>query len=1196
MAYSTTAAYCMQRWFITHPARLLFRATGLAIVIGLSERVRTGGTGRAARRIVGSSLALVPFVLALVLPTLVGPSLAHETAAYSHDGSTGETNPDWMSKLPGTVRLSHISIPGTHDTGARSGGDSVEAQSMDIPTQLQAGIRAFDIRLGKAAGCDGLTNDLQIIHGDKPGFRFCQPDTFADVLSSVDAFLSQHGSETLVMRIKKETDDPSDDEFAQIVNQNLQALNGNRIYQGASTDPTLQSIRGKIVVLAQYGTGSVPAWPGNIRWSNLSKQDAYHAITNWDLAKKWNGAGSGQCDPGSEYPEQCNNVVDQFQKTNEVACDPRASEDCGGGSASNIFVNHLSAATGGFPYFFASGHNSPASDASRLPTLWTDGTIDTCGGASQCLPHRYYPLLECAGCEDCSIETRTCTVAFEGLNVLAMKFINSAESGWLWRTGIVMADFPGKGLISAIIGVNPRRFNHGDHDVGVIPASATGCTKPEDVVTIHMDDEDHRNANEGHGWTGGCTQDNSGTTLRFCRVDGSGFHPLFGAGVANLNYAVLRLGSSCPPGSVEFVRGFDNEDEDNQNLTVGDAWPNHQDDNTDLRFCLFRPTNDGVPPSVSSFPSFANLPFGYGVLGANNFLGESIGPESRGYLYIDDEDYHPADYLNVPPGYEGAVAQIVVTGDGGQNTALNFAKVLTGGGQCFGAPNGSSCDDGDLCTTNDECFAQVCSGSSKLCDTPAADQCHLAAVCDSSSGACVAPPVVDGTTCDDGDPCTVNDQCDGGACAGTPLCQAPDKCHVAATCDPITHACNAAPPAPDGTLCDDGDQCTDTDQCIAGVCTSTQAPVGSRCDDGNPCTTDDTCSLVSGGKLNCLPHGIAPAGTACDDHNECTTNDQCGGSGNCQPGTPVAGEPACHGNPCAVSHCFQGSCAPNQQIPNGSPCNDGNACTAGEALRQPGDMKTGGENDLCLVDHCDECQAGVCTGGTNVCAVAATPAPTATPSSSPVPTATPTVNQCSGAPNGAGCDDSDPCTTNDECLAGFCSGSPVICFAQDDCHLAGTCDPNSGACSNPTAPNGGTCDDGDPCTANDQCTAGTCAGTGTCPTATVPAGATATPNPAATTTATMAVTGSPVATSTATATAGSQTPCPERTGSTGPTCAGDCNGDGTVKVNELIIGVNIALGNASVCDCPSFDRDSNLAVSINELIAAVLSALGGCAS
>ena len=59
-------------------------------------------------------------------------------------------------------------------------------------------------------------------------------------------------------------------------------------------------------------------------------------------------------------------------------------------------------------------------------------------------------------------------------------------------------------------------------------------------------------------------------------------------------------------------------------------------------------------------------------------------------------------------------------------------------------------------------------------------------------------------------------------------------------------------------------------------------------------------------------------------------------------------------------------------------------------------------------------------------------------------------------------------------------------------------------------------------------------------------------------------------------------------------CAGDCNGDGTVAINELIVGVNIALGSAQVSACSSFDTNGDGMVAINELIAAVNNALGGC--
>jgi hypothetical protein len=59
-------------------------------------------------------------------------------------------------------------------------------------------------------------------------------------------------------------------------------------------------------------------------------------------------------------------------------------------------------------------------------------------------------------------------------------------------------------------------------------------------------------------------------------------------------------------------------------------------------------------------------------------------------------------------------------------------------------------------------------------------------------------------------------------------------------------------------------------------------------------------------------------------------------------------------------------------------------------------------------------------------------------------------------------------------------------------------------------------------------------------------------------------------------------------------CAGDCNGDGSVAINELIAGVNIALGNAVLSSCVSFDTNGDGSVAINELIAAVTRALNGC--
>ncbi|MFQ5664852.1 MAG: hypothetical protein ACE5I7_00310 [Candidatus Binatia bacterium] len=60
------------------------------------------------------------------------------------------------------------------------------------------------------------------------------------------------------------------------------------------------------------------------------------------------------------------------------------------------------------------------------------------------------------------------------------------------------------------------------------------------------------------------------------------------------------------------------------------------------------------------------------------------------------------------------------------------------------------------------------------------------------------------------------------------------------------------------------------------------------------------------------------------------------------------------------------------------------------------------------------------------------------------------------------------------------------------------------------------------------------------------------------------------------------------------TCVGDCDGDNAVTVNELVTGVNIALGRLPLDTCERFDRNSDGQVTIDELIAGVGAALKGC--
>lgn len=71
-------------------------------------------------------------------------------------------------------------------------------------------------------------------------------------------------------------------------------------------------------------------------------------------------------------------------------------------------------------------------------------------------------------------------------------------------------------------------------------------------------------------------------------------------------------------------------------------------------------------------------------------------------------------------------------------------------------------------------------------------------------------------------------------------------------------------------------------------------------------------------------------------------------------------------------------------------------------------------------------------------------------------------------------------------------------------------------------------------------------------------------------------------------TAPTVTPTPQ------PNCPGDCDGDGSVTVDELLRGVNIALGQAPIGECPAFDADGDGEVRVDDLVAAITAALQGC--
>ncbi|MFO0760369.1 MAG: kelch repeat-containing protein [Byssovorax sp.] len=368
---------------------------------------------------------------------------------------------------------------------------------------------------------------------------------------------------------------------------------------------------------------------------------------------------------------------------------------------------------------------------------------------------------------------------------------------------------------------------------------------------------------------------------------------------------------------------------------------------------------------------------------------------------------------------------------------------LSGGASANGTCTlltGTACDDSNACTQTDTCQAGLCvGGNPKVC--AASDACHDVGVCAPATGICSNPNKVNGSACNDGNPCTQNDTCQNGACvAGAPIvCAASDACHDVGVCNPATGICSN-PAKANGAACNDGNACTQNDTCQNGACVA-GAPV--VCAASDACHDVGVCNQATGVCSN--PNKAN--GSACNDGNPCTQNDTCQ-NGVCTAGAPVVcvASDACHD--AGVCNPATGVCS-NPNKANGSPCNDGNACT---------------QNDTC--------QAGVCTGGPAVVC-------SASDQCHDVGVCNQATGVCSNPPkaDGAACNDGNACTLTDTCVAGACTGgNAVVCAALDSCHDAGVCNQATGMCSNPAKADGVACDDGNACTQTDTCMAGTCMG------------------------------------------------------------------------------------------------------------------------
>jgi streptogramin lyase len=276
----------------------------------------------------------------------------------------------------------------------------------------------------------------------------------------------------------------------------------------------------------------------------------------------------------------------------------------------------------------------------------------------------------------------------------------------------------------------------------------------------------------------------------------------------------------------------------------------------------------------------------------------------------------------------------------------------------------------------------------------------------------------------------------GFGCTNAASCNDNNPCTADACVDAVCVRTNA----PNGTACTDGNPCTQTDTCQMGTCTGANPVV---CVASDQCHVAGTCNTVTGICSN--PN--APNGTVCNDNNACTQTSTCQ-TGTCTGANPVVCTASDQCHVAGVCDPANGMCS-NPNAPNGTVCTDGNACT---------------QTDTCQMGMCSGSNAVECTAS-DQCHVAGVCNPANGTCSNP------------NAPNGTVCTDGNACTQTDTCQTGVCAGgNPVVCMASDQCHVVGMCNPMTGTCSNPNAPNGTPCNDSNVCTTADACQSGTCTG------------------------------------------------------------------------------------------------------------------------
>lgn len=226
------------------------------------------------------SLALAACSLFGCKKDLMNPNAAAGIETVNNQAITNTlsvTLTGWMGSVADNTALTSLSIPGTHDSGARvepvSG--TAKCQNLSIREQLDAGTRFLDIR------CRHIGDAFAIHHGS-----IYQNLNFTDVLTACYDFLATNPTETIIMCVKEEYDPSNNTRSFEQTFDSYTQLQPAKWYLGDAV-PNLGQVRGKIVLLRRFGASSTPKgieatnWADNTTFSinntnsSLRVQDQY---------------------------------------------------------------------------------------------------------------------------------------------------------------------------------------------------------------------------------------------------------------------------------------------------------------------------------------------------------------------------------------------------------------------------------------------------------------------------------------------------------------------------------------------------------------------------------------------------------------------------------------------------------------------------------------------------------------------------------------------------------------------------------------------------------------------------------------------------------------------------------------------------------------------------------------------------------